>query len=479
MLIAVLSAFTIVPSAQAAPSKPASADPLLHQWFNDTWRSFDAMTGPSGLPTDNYCRSGSTWQAAGYTSPTNIGAYLWTTLAADKLGTISHGEAIKRLRATLATLAKLDTAHGFYFNWYDPATGRRLTTWPADGSPVRPFLSTVDNAWLAVGLTMVRNTHPELRKQAAKLLAPMDFGFFYDAFQPADPYAHPGQMYGGYWTDDNTYTGFHYGTLNTEPRMASYLGIAAGDVPGDHYYRMFRTLPANYDWQEQIPEGTTATYDGVSVFEGHYTYRGKRIVPTWGGSMFEALMVPLFVPEAQWAPNSWGVTHPLYVKSQIEHGLLDAKYGYWGFSPSNKPEGGYKAYGVDAIGMEPNGYPSNNDDTFVDRFSPPPPPSAYTNGVVTPHASLLALPYAGQAAMDNLTKLIAHYPVYGPYGFYDSVNVDSGAVSSCVLALDQGMAAAAMANALTGGWMQTAFVDRQFEGTVRSLIAPEHFTAGS
>ena len=44
----------------------------------------------------------------------------------------------------------------------------------------------------------------------------------------------------------------------------------------------------------------------VKVFEGTYDYRGVRIVPSWGGSMFEALMVPLFVPEDAWAPRSWG-----------------------------------------------------------------------------------------------------------------------------------------------------------------------------
>ena len=44
----------------------------------------------------------------------------------------------------------------------------------------------------------------------------------------------------------------------------------------------------------------------------------------------------------------------------------EAKYGYWGFSPSNNPAGGYREYGVDAIGMEPNGYASDQERTFVD-----------------------------------------------------------------------------------------------------------------
>ena len=148
----------------------------------------------------------------------------------------------------------------------------------------------------------------------------------------------------------------------------------------------------------------TRNYFGVDVFEGAYPYRGSLVVPSWGGSMFEALMVDLFVPESDWAPRSWRINHPLTVRAQILHGLVDAGYGYWGFSPANIPEGGYSVYGVDAIGLDPNGNPSNEDRTLVDRgypgcpdgrpALPDPPPSAYTNGVVTPHAAFLALPYA-------------------------------------------------------------------------------------
>ena len=125
-------------------------------------------------------------------------------------------------------------------------------------------------------------------------------------------------------------------------------------------------------------------------------------------------------------------------------------YGYWGFSPSDNPSGGYSAYGVDAIGMQADGYPSNNDNTFVDHgfgdcrpAKPDPPPSAYTNGVVTPHASFLALRFAPRAALANLARLRSHFAVYGKGGFYDAVNVDSGQVARSYLALDQGMVMAA------------------------------------
>src|SRR3954452_15110954 len=127
--------------------------------------------------------------------------------------------------------------------------------------------------------------------------------------------------------------------------------------------------------------------------------------------MFEALMPDLFVPEERWAPDSWGVNHPLTVAAQIHHGLVDAGYGVWGFSPSNTPEGGYSVYGVDAIGMDPNGNPSDEARTLVDHGfpgsagrdpQPDPPPSAYTTGVVTPHAAFLALRYGPRAALADL-----------------------------------------------------------------------------
>ena len=209
-----------------------------------------------------------------------------------------------------------------------------------------------------------------------------------------------------------------------------------------------------------------------------------KVVPSWGGSMFEALMPALFVPETRWGPRSWGVNHPLYVRAQIEHGLHEAGYGYWGFSPSDNPSGGYSAYGVDAIGMQADGYPSNNDNTFVDHgygdcrpALPDPPPSAYTNGVVTPHASFLALDQAPHAALDNLARLRSHFAIYGAGGFYDAVNVDSGAVARFYLALDQGMAMAGAVNALTGDGLQKLFAPT-IEERVRPLLAMEQFGAG-
>jgi hypothetical protein len=203
--------------------------------------------------------------------------------------------------------------------------------------------------------------------------------------------------------------------------------------------------------------------------------------------MFEALMPSLFVPEERWGPRSWAVNHPLTVAAQIHHGLVDAGYGYWGFSPANIPEGGYDAFGVDAIGMNPDGYFSNEDHTGVNHgfgdcpgrpAVPDPPASAYTNGVVTPHASFLALRWAPEQALANLAKLRSDFAIYDKWGFRDSVNVGTGHVSGSYLALDQGMILGAIGNALAGDVLRDAFATKDVRTALRPVISMETFGAG-
>ena len=492
--------------AVAGPTgdRPGSSDrDQLQAYAEDTWRSFEAMVDEkTGLPADNVAGDLSARSRSEYTSPTNIGAYLWSTVVARDAGIIGPREATRRMTRTLDTLARLKRHDdsGMFYNWYSPSTGKKLTKWPVDGSTVHPFLSSVDNGWLATALKVVANAEPSLRDEADALRDSMDFGFYYDP-DALGADAPAGQIRGGFWDKplpegqctvpgnysgrggDVYYTCHHYGAFNTEPRIASYLGIAAGQIPAEHYYGTWRTFPNEgcaYDWTEQRADGEWTEYMGVPVFEGSYSYRGMQLVPTWGGSMFEALMVPLFVPEETWGKKSWGINHPLTVQAHIEHGLDEAGYGYWGFSPSNNPAGGYREYGVDAIGMEPTGYTSDQERTTVDpgygECRPAQPaPTSYGDGVVTPHASFLAMRYAPRAAMDNLANLREDFDVYGPGGFYDAVAVGSGTVSQRYLSLDQGMVMAALGNELNRDSVRGYFSTPDVEAALRPLMAAEKF----
>jgi hypothetical protein len=464
------AALLTIPAAASA-----AGDRTLERYAAGTWASMVAMTDPAtGLPSDILRADGT---RVPQTSTTNIGAYLWSAVAAERIGLIGRRELSRRLDRTITTLEGMERSTGGQFwNWYDHRTGAKLETWPEPGA-FTPWLSSVDNAWLAVGLRVVSERVPELSRRARAIYDSMDFGVYY--------------------RPDRNQILFHivpggdspccYDTIVSESRIAYYVGVEKGDLPAKVFYGPNRTFPDSCDWSwlETRPSGFMRTYDGVPVYEGSYPYdNGTRLVPSWGGSMFEALMPPLFVPEEEWGAGSWRANHPLTVDAQIHHGLEVAGYPAWGFSPSSNPSGGYRVYGVDAIGMDPGGNPSNNDNTLVDRgFAgcpgrpavPDPPQDAYTNGIVTPHAIFLALRWRPEAALDALATLERDFGAYTRWGFYDAVNVDSGQVSPAYLSLDQGMIMAALGNALGRDVLRHAFATRDVERAVRPTVAVEEF----
>lgn len=494
-------AAAVAPAAVAAAPTPEQTA-VLERYVTDTYASLAAMTDDTtGLPADNIGGDLDPASASAYTSPTNIGGYLWSTVMARDLGIVTVDEAYDLMSTTLATVEGLDRHEpsGMFYNWYDPATGERVRNWPGDGVVVDQFLSSVDNGWLAAALRVVAEAEPRLADEATAVYDDMNFGAFYNA--DALPDRGLGLLRGGFWDEVQTegsvpgdylgtgtevfYTGHHYDTQVSETRIATYLGIAEGDVPPETYYATWRTFPASCDWawQESRPSGVTRSYLGVDVFEGAYSYRGMSIVPGWGGSMFEALMPDMLVPESEWGPTSWGVNHPLFVEAQKQHGMDEAGYGYWGFSPASNPFGGYAEYGVDQLGMRDDGYLSDGvTDVDVDRFGCTEgtnPDPEYQDGVVTPHASFLGLSYDPEGVLANLAALESDFDSYGPGGFYDSIAVRSGTVAEKYLSLDQSMIVAAVGNYLLDGALQDYFVDEQLETALRPLMEAEVFAASA
>ncbi|MBM0225914.1 hypothetical protein JNW87_10505, partial [Micromonospora sp. ATA51] len=78
-----LAASGAASAAAAPPSAAVGAPADAASWAADTWRSMAAMADPStGLPADNIGGDLSPASRARYTSPTNIGAYIWSAVAA-------------------------------------------------------------------------------------------------------------------------------------------------------------------------------------------------------------------------------------------------------------------------------------------------------------------------------------------------------------------------------------------------------------
>src|ERR1700754_5178812 len=104
-LAAPLALLVLVCAPAAAHANGGGQPPQqqpLRQDAARTWASLAAMTDPySALPADSLNADGST---SVQTSTTNIGAYMWSAVAAEKLGLIKQSEPVARLSNTVAKL---------------------------------------------------------------------------------------------------------------------------------------------------------------------------------------------------------------------------------------------------------------------------------------------------------------------------------------------------------------------------------------
>ena len=109
----------------------------LRRLARKTWNFFETFVGEEDnwLPPDNY-QEEPREAVAHRTSPTNMGLYLVSGLAAHDFGYLSFPALIERLEKTFATFDRLERSHGHFYNWYDTQTLKGLP-------PI--FLSTVDS----------------------------------------------------------------------------------------------------------------------------------------------------------------------------------------------------------------------------------------------------------------------------------------------------------------------------------------------
>ncbi|HJT32324.1 MAG TPA: glucoamylase family protein, partial [Pirellulales bacterium] len=143
----------------------------LRRIARKTWFFFETFVGGQDhwLPPDNF-QEDPKGQIAHRTSPTNIGLYLLSTLAANDLGYLGVRDCVQRLRQTLETLEQLPKHQGHLFNWYDTQTLAVLG--PA-------YVSTVDSGNLLACLWTLAEG---LREKAG---APLDTRVWADGLADA------------------------------------------------------------------------------------------------------------------------------------------------------------------------------------------------------------------------------------------------------------------------------------------------------
>ena len=146
------------PQAYDAP-KPISTvnAQILRLIARRTWRFFETFVTAKEhmLPPDNFQEEPKP-TVAHRTSPTNLGLYLLSTVAANDFGWLGMNETIERLDATLTAMNGLERFRGHFYNWYDTH----------DLRPLDPkYISSVDSGNLAGHLIAFGNACSEMIKR--------------------------------------------------------------------------------------------------------------------------------------------------------------------------------------------------------------------------------------------------------------------------------------------------------------------------
>jgi len=129
------------PLLETVPPPSAEQRSRFRMLARRTWLFYEQFVGPTDnwLPPDHFQES-PRGVVAHRTSPTNVGLYLLSTLAAQDLGYGSITDLAARLRFTFDTLAKLPRHRGHFLNWIDTSSLQ----------PLPPsYVSTVDSGNLA------------------------------------------------------------------------------------------------------------------------------------------------------------------------------------------------------------------------------------------------------------------------------------------------------------------------------------------
>jgi cyclic beta-1,2-glucan synthetase len=425
-LLALWAAAPLIAYALSRPVVPQRVElaevdlEFLRLAARNAWRYFEAFMGAEdhGLPADNFQETPEP-RIAHRTSPTNIGMGLLATLAAHDLGFIDTDELATRVGATLTTMEGLERFDGHLLNWYDTQSL----------APLAPsYVSSVDSANLAASLMILAEglralarsgAGPaaglsELARRSAALADGMNFRFLYDpqrrilsiGYRLADAEG-PGRL-------DSSY----YDLLASEARLASFIGIAKGDLPETHWFHLGRLI--------------------TSV-------DGNPTLLSWSATAFEYLMPLLFMKS--YPETLLDRTCRMAVRRQIDYAT--DRGVPWGMSESaynlvdRHDNYQYKAFGVPGLGLKRG---------LGDEL------------VVAPYATALAAMLEPAEAVKNLRRL-AREGLEGAFGYYEAIDythrereepgggpqpasASKGTVVRAFMAHHQGMTLVSLANVL-------------------------------
>ena len=429
-----------LPRSRREQSLTAAEREQLRAIARRTWAFYErfAAAEDNWLPPDNFQEEPG-GQVAHRTSPTNIAFLLLSGVAARDLGFIDLDEFVTRTERVFATLERLDHYRGHLLNWYDTVSLQ----------PLQPaYISTADSGNFAAALLALEHVAREFAAESAGGEAPavaaraqrlhaiarlarsayeaMDFRFLYD-----DERRH-------FVVGFNAVTGqrdaSYYDLLASEARLASFIAVARGQVPIEHWFKLGRPL----------------------------TRDGRRLaVLSWGGTMFEYLLPALFMRAVE--GTLLRQTYDTAIHRQIAYGR---RHGVpWGVSESGfnavdfQQAYQYRMFGVPELAL---------------RRDPT------SDVVIAPYATFLALLVAPRAAWKNLQRL-EREGLLGAFGYYEAIDYTPsrrprdrrGGIVQSYMAHHAGMSLVAIAHVVHGERIRRGFHADPAIATASALLQEE------
>ncbi len=293
----------------------------------------------------------------------------------------------------------------------------------AAGESATTFSET--RIWWAAALRQIREFQRDVRdleasdacarlnvimKRCDDLVLGMDFRFLFDESRKV--------FVIGFNVTQGKLDNSYYDLLASESRLASFVAIAKGDVPKEHWFRLGRQITSVH---------------------------GGRALIAWTATMFEYLM-PLLIMR-RYANTILDQTYASVVKCQIAYGKQHKVP--WGIS-----EAGYHArdlhlyyqyapFGIPGLGLK-RGLSGDL--------------------VISPYSTMLAAMIVPLAALDNLQRL-EQLGVFSRYGFFESIDYTpdrlpknkKNVIIRSFMAHHQGMSLVALDNLLNEWVMQKRF----------------------
>lgn len=399
---------------------------VLTALARDTWRFFEKYVPMDGcaLPPDNV-QIDPPVGVAHRTSPTNIGLYLVSCLAARRMGFIRSEEMQARMAAAMDAVDQMEKWQGHLFNWYD--TDSLLALKPR-------YVSAVDSGNLAASLMLCASgldigvqEEASLAARMMKTAREMNFLTLYDAKREL--------FVIGADTESGRLSESHYDLLASESRILSYVAMMLGQAPTRHWRKLSR--PA-------VPVGDI------------------NALVSWSGTMFEYLMPEIFMH----APSQslLGESARAVVRAQRQLGRERqrpwgvSESGYYAFDMHLNYQ--YRAFGLRMLALG----------------------GSTVESVVAPYACVLALPVAPSAVAQNV-EVMRKLGWAGECGLYEAADYTrrhADGTPSLVkshMAHHQGMILCALCNVLTDDSLTKDFM-RQPQAQALALMLQEKTFTG-